>query len=672
MKCLARRASSIASTAEQASRDAPEANDRHQAERRLLTMEPSLNHGAVDDGAITSASDLRSVAKGASAIQAASAPARRPETQHDCGAMERMTELTPGFQSLSKMLSKGHDRHRRWESPAQAATQAMLTDRTISALKQRGEWNLRTDTHLVGPTLTNTELNGWVDRRIADRRVKDDLSAADYEVLMGIALEQSRRNGADSISQPELAEAAGRFAAMMSQRIGASTAPAVERGTFDAVIPDMGRLDRMGLVAESRHFLKKRYKASSDGSVETVRKKWFEYCFVHARVSPIRPMPGSSFDAKVIEENLWVNFASWLARTVIGSTTTNSISTLKRWHRTVTGWDPISSSKLEFAMLRQHLAGVRAELPSKSKNRFAHPTKLFSKWWEPLLRAGPDGLSVMDVDCYDCFKQSAAHREQLGRHLRGLVAASGMSSTDLRYLIMSACMTAGLLRIGEAAAVAGGEQPIMTRSDVNFVWREDGRLSHILLQVAPLKKGKAVKKMPIVITHSPGRGNVRAAFFLWLMFVIDPVDDSLASSTPLFRSFSWERDGGKPTTAEHFRSWYKAKMKETGLEHWQYYNLHSFRIGGATALAGAGVTLEQIKSMGRWDSEVAFVYQRRTFEAMVESSRILDNADITPFELNDSYFDQVAGVSENDADDWAQAMVAHPELLEFETLEIGD
>ena len=125
---------------------------------------------------------------------------------------------------------------------------------------------------------------------------------------------------------------------------------------------------------------------------------------------------------------------------------------------------------------------------------------------------------------------------------------------------------------------------------------------------------------------------MRAAFFLWLLFVIDPVGDSATSATPLFRAFSWE--GGKPTTHEPFGLWYKSKMKETGLEHWQYYNLHSFRIGGATALAGAGVTLEQIKAMGRWDSdsEVAFVYQRRTFETLVDASRVLDNVDVTPFE----------------------------------------
>lgn len=662
MKSLARGASAIASASEQARQVAPKATEHRQAGFAPPTTESAAEaRGSSSAGA----SDLRAVAKDASAIQAASARAMLPESltarakpEPNC-APERTASM-PGLQSTSGLLSMRP--RRRSTLPSTAATQAMMTDRTIQALKKRGEWNVRSDTHLAGPTSTNTALNSWVDRRIADCRVRDDLSAADYEVLMGIALDQSRRNGADSIPQPQLVEAAQRFAAMMSQRIGESAARTEERGTFDAVIPDMGRLDRMGLVAESRHFLKKRYKASSDGAVETVRRKWFEFCFVHARVSPIRPMPGSSFDAKVIEENLWVNFASWLARTVIGSTTTNAISTLKRWHRTVTGWDPISSSKLDFAMLRQHLAGVRAELPSKSKNRFAHPTRLFAKWWEPLQRAGPDGLSVLDVDCYDTSKQSAAHREQLGRHLRGLVVASGMPWTDLRFIIMSACMTAGLLRIGEAAAVAGGEQPVMMRSDVTFHWRADGRLSHVILQVAPLKKGKAAKKMPIVITHSPGRGNVRAAFFLWLLFVVDPVIDG--TSTPLFRAFSWE--GGKPTTHEPFRLWYKAKMRQSGLEHWQYYNLHSFRIGGATALAGAGVTLEQIKTMGRWDSEVAFVYQRRTFETLVDASRVLDNADVTPFELEDSFFDQVAGVSENEADEWAQAMVAQPELLDFE------
>ena len=550
---------------------------------------------------------------------------------------------------------------KRKMSTRDIATEKVVTQRLEGALKSRGE--LKDDgTSIARAASASSSLNAWVESRLARQKSRDDLTMEEYQTLIRMALDQSRRNGAEAIPQPELAEAAARFRAMMSQRLGDNGDDRSVRGTFDPFVPDVGNLAAMGLIRESRHFLRKRYKDSSSAQVETVRRWWFEFCFEHARVSPIRPMPSRSIDAQMIEEDLWCNFAAWLARTKVGSTVTNYLSTLKRWHRTVTGWDPINSSDISFVMLTQILAGIRAELPSKERKRFAHPTRLFKEWWEPLTRVKRHGKSILDMEPIQC--RTPEEWNNLSASIRSMVGEARMPKDDLRHLIMAAAMTAGLLRIGEAAAQPGGEQPQIMRSDVRFHWAEDGRLAYVTLDVSPLKKGRATRKRPVIISYSAG-GKVRAAFWIWLLFLLDPVPDSKLSTTPLFRQWSWL--GGKVPTHDEFRKWYQAKMKEAGVAHAGYYNTHSFRIGGATALCCAGIPLEQLKAMGRWDSDVALVYSRQTFEAMLRASRALDTVDATPFESQgDEFFDAIAGVSLEGADEMATALLETPELLEFE------
>ena len=98
-------------------------------------------------------------------------------------------------------------------------------------------------------------------------------------------------------------------------------------------------------------------------------------------------------------------------------------------------------------------------------------------------------------------------------------------------------------------------------------------------------------------------------------------------------------------------------MKAAGFKNWHAYNLHSFRIGGATALLASNCSIEQIKAMGRWSSDVAEVYARPTRRQLEELSIALDTADTTPFEdADDEYFDRAAGVCEDDTDALADVM----------------
>ena len=504
------------------------------------------------------------------------------------------------------------------------------------------------------------DLNAWIARRTLSGRLEEDLNDAEYDVLIKIARDASRRyTGVDA--PQDVTEAAVAMRSSMSLKIGESQPVRAERGTFDPLIPDVGKLQASGLLAESRHFARKRYKSSSDPNVQTVRRHWFRFALTEARTSVVRPLVGNSLDAALIEEDLWINFASFLARRVQGSTCGQYISLLKRWHKSITGWDPIASAVTDMVMLKQTLGGIRAELPSKNRKRFAHPSRLFRVWRTEFDSRTQLG-SVMEVEPTDLRRFDFTSRQHSGSIWRAAMQEANQSLVDLKYIIASAVMTASLMRISEAAP-ALADQYLITRADVKFYWREDGKLDKVGIMMKPLKKKGNPPKVEVVLASS-NTGNIRAAFLVWLIFFLDPVPESEESKTPLFRNWSWEeKKPGAVLSQSQFQSWYSSKMEKSGIAHWRHYSLHSFRIGGATILLAAGVSALQIAAMGRWDSTTYEIYTRPTREQMLQASSAMDSVDATTFEdADDEFFDRAAGVgADHEADmDAVAAALATP------------
>ena len=58
---------------------------------------------------------------------------------------------------------------------------------------------------------------------------------------------------------------------------------------------------------------------------------------------------------------------------------------------------------------------------------------------------------------------------------------------------------------------------------------------------------------------------------------------------------------------------------------------HSIRIAGATLLFSAGVTADEIKTMGRWASGVYRIYCRLSKERLLDLSKRMSNASSTQF-----------------------------------------
>ena len=524
----------------------------------------------------------------------------------------------------------------------------------------------------------------WIQTRELQHKVADDFTQQEYSELVAIAMDASRQNLGQASTDSGLRVAATGLRTAMSQVLGPTAPTVAERGSFHPLYPDVGRLMSSGLVADSRHFVRRKYKRSTDSNVQTVRRHWFSYCLLEARTSPIRPLSGTNLDATTLEEDLWVNFVSYLARRGIqGDTITGYLSTLKRWHKTVTGWDPISSAAVQAASLSAALAGVRADFPSKQKQRFAHPTRLFKEWWAPLLtpldKLG--GTSVLDQDPTDISRLTVEHRRAMASAMKQSIEMSGMSVDDFKGLVLSTVMTAGLLRVSEAIPEPGEyqeQEPIMF-DDLVFHWNRDGsQLRYAELWVLPLKKGRQARKVPIKMKFS--KGNVRAAHLLWLYSLLWVIPESERSSTPLFTDYTFEPDsdgrrtGAIPKRSRNgsckvisqawLRNWYHAKMRAAGVVHYLCYNTHSFRIGGATALLGAKVSIERIKAMGRWASDCVEIYTQQTLDGALDLSEALDRADASPIEdCDDHYFDRIAGVSENAADDWAAEMALEADEL---------
>ena len=80
--------------------------------------------------------------------------------------------------------------------------------------------------------------------------------------------------------------------------------------------------------------------------------------------------------------------------------------------------------------------------------------------------------------------------------------------------------------------------------------------------------------------------------------------------------------------------------------------MHSFRIGGATALMAAGVDPALIKNKGRWASDIYEIYCRVCKGKMLELSHLMSTADTNQWlSKNDGFFDQKAGFSRGEMDD---------------------
>ena len=93
------------------------------------------------------------------------------------------------------------------------------------------------------------------------------------------------------------------------------------------------------------------------------------------------------------------------------------------------------------------------------------------------------------------------------------------------------------------------------------------------------------------------------------MLRVDPVPETRKATTPMFRD---------PVTNDALRTGALRQLTRKLMlgigEDPAQFGLHSYRIGGATALFAAGATPLTIRMMGRWSSDCYRLYVRACYQ----------------------------------------------------------
>ena len=186
-----------------------------------------------------------------------------------------------------------------------------------------------------------------------------------------------------------------------------------------------------------------------------------------------------------------------------------------------------------------------------------------------------------------------------------------------------ACMLQGLLRGGEAGLSKKHKwtpEGKTTRSDLHV------GPAGLEFLIAPLKNSESLgaKNLPVLI----GRGGtfVDAVWEVENMLSVSPA----AANAPAFINTR----KGRCFTVDELNLEVQRLMKLIGEEPSEYGS-HSARIGGATALFKSGRGELDIRTMGRWDSEIYRIYVHADRERAFENARIIASQQVAP--LEDAY-----------------------------------
>ena len=160
--------------------------------------------------------------------------------------------------------------------------------------------------------------------------------------------------------------------------------------------------------------------------------------------------------------------------------------------------------------------------------------------------------------------------------------------------------------------------------------------------------------MPIPVAANRG-GTLRSAELLHILTALSPVSAEEAATTPLFR-YAKElvemsaKEKKYHTWISHDRvmRWYRDRARAAGVQHVDLIKMHSFRIGGATAMMAAGISAEEIKTRGRWASDVYQIYCRVCEGRLLEISKAMSNVRTDSFiGRGDSFFSFAAGANKD-------------------------
>ena len=440
-----------------------------------------------------------------------------------------------------------------------------------------------------------------------------------------------------------------------------------ETERWDPLDPDFSSLERSGVNKRSRDGQERRYAPGSLPKVQTAVNRWCQFSHDHAHVTCLRPRVHRSQPEQFMKEcYLKMSFVAWCTLTGCSVATAEGyMSLIQSWHIDQVGYRIAESEAFTDHQFSRTNRGLRRLLPHKSRHRIAHPTQLN----EEVLRA-----SLKPVfEVYDSGPLDSARLNQIRILLQGTHERFWSGSfdkelyDDLFYSALTEFMTDGLLRPSEALPnmkdpVTGAKvRSLIHRDDVKFSFRRDGMLHKVEVMITPIKQSGSrigsLDKVPIPILAGRG-GTLRSAELLHIITSLDPVAKSQESTTPLFR-YCRERVRMPESSRKHHvwishqrvMNWYQSHCRRVNIPNARFVKMHSFRIGGATAMLAAGISAEEIKIRGRWASDVYEIYCRVCESRLLEISSKMSNVNTDVYiGRGEGFFNMAAGTTHDGGD----------------------
>lgn len=448
----------------------------------------------------------------------------------------------------------------------------------------------------------------------------------------------------------------------------------------DPMEPDVTNLERWGVNERSREAKARIYSEKSKPKIQTALNRYFQFAHDVAKVGPIRPRIHESQEEQFMKECfLKSSFISWCTLTGCSVRTAEGyFSLIQSWHADTIGYKIAETPLFTDYQFSRNNRGLRRLLPHQKMDRIAHPTAIN----EPVLRSSlKEVLEVYDEGPLDDRRLAKIRLLLAGSPEYWSGSFDKVLYDDLFYSALTEFMTDGLLRPSEALPntkdpVTGATiRSYIHHEDVSFTFdKKTQKLVKVQVMVTPIKqygdKVGSTDKVPVVVSAFRG-GNLRSAELLHILMSLSPAKEGQEATTPAFR---YAREMVEMTPRErnlhqwisHRRvmKWYRSRCEAAGVnkEQSDKVKMHSFRIGGATAMMAAGVSAEEIKVMGRWASDVYQIYCRVCEGRLLHISQLMATADTTQFiGRGDSFFNAMAGVNAGsetlDSDDESEQTV---------------
>ena len=313
------------------------------------------------------------------------------------------------------------------------------------------------------------------------------------------------------------------------------------------------------------------------GRSTTGVKAWHLFCEAEGLSASRALDSNASLERKLLEEQLCMRFCATIVqdRAIAPKTMATYFGQVQGWHGRAYGVKLCAGLKLN--RLPAMLKGLRRILGDESRavRRGIAPQALSMAFERVLDPANPVHANI---------------RAALALALQGLLRGSEFA-------------------IDEGKTVDFARH--LTRKDVRVLTREQ-----LVVMMLPCKNMRHLNGKTVPLAIGAGGQFIDAVWEMNNLLRVDPTPEGKAATTPLFRD---------PATNTPLRTGYLRKITaqlliSIGLDSRQF-GLHSYRIGGATALFAAGATPMVIRTMGRWSSDCYRLYVRACFEQTLSWSR---------------------------------------------------